>query len=78
MLDSFAGEERAIGFLNGSNPGKTGDRGFDYTEGAGELQNLSGPLAIEVADLLHHIYLLSLAQLRVHGQGQRFLGRLLR
>jgi hypothetical protein len=78
ILDSFTGKERVIRFLNGSSPGKTGDHGFDYTEGAGELQNLSGPLAIEVGDLLRHILLLSLAQLRVHGQGQRLLGRLLR
>ena len=69
MLDSFIGEEKGFGWLSESSPGKTGNRASDYTEAAGELQNLSSQLVIEVGYLLHHIHLLSLAQLRVHGQG---------
>ena len=70
MLDSFIGEEKGVGWLSASSPGKTGNRASDYTEAAEELQNLSSQLVIEVGYLLHHIHLLRLAQLRVHGQGE--------
>ena len=77
MQDSFSGEEKGFGWLSESSPGKTGNRASDYTEAAGELQNLSSPLVIEVGYLLHYIHLLGLTQLRVHRQRQRFLGGLL-